>query len=88
MDFNNALIDFYYIHVDGILPKGPYPPCLRMADRSLLAGYPRCIAQNSFMNYCKLIIKGSILLMIISLAIFIGWKVGFAFIPKLLFLPN
>ena len=30
-------------YVDGILPKGPYPPCLRMADRALLAGYPRCI---------------------------------------------
>ena len=28
-------------HFDGILPKGPYPPCLRMADRALLAGYPR-----------------------------------------------
>ena len=27
-------------HDDGILPKGPYPPCLRMADRALLAGYP------------------------------------------------
>ena len=27
--------------VDGILPKGSYPPCLRMADRALLAGYPR-----------------------------------------------
>ena len=27
---------------EGILPKGPYPPCLRMADRALLAsrGYP------------------------------------------------
>ena len=25
----------------GILPKGPYPPRLRMADRALLAGYPR-----------------------------------------------
>ena len=25
--------------IDGILPKGPYPPCLRMADRALLAGY-------------------------------------------------
>ena len=30
-------------HIDGILPKGPYPPCLRMADRALLAGYPRYI---------------------------------------------
>ena len=28
------------IYFDGILPKGPYPPCLRMADRALLAGYP------------------------------------------------
>ena len=25
---------------DGVLPKEPYPPCLRMADRALLAGYP------------------------------------------------
>ena len=29
--------------IDGILSKGPYPPCLRMADRALLAGYPRYI---------------------------------------------
>ena len=29
------------LQIDGILPKGPYPPCLRMADRALLAGYPR-----------------------------------------------
>ena len=28
-------------HFDGILPKGPYPTCLRMADKALLAGYPR-----------------------------------------------
>ena len=32
--------------IEGILPKGPYPPCLRMADRALLAGYPRI--GNSF----------------------------------------
>ena len=31
----------HYMELDGILPKGPYPPCLRMADRTLLAGYPR-----------------------------------------------
>ena len=30
-------------HIDSILPKGSYPPCLRMADRALLAGYPRYI---------------------------------------------
>ena len=28
-------------YIEGILPKGPYPPCLCMADRALLAGYPR-----------------------------------------------
>ena len=27
--------------IEDIRPKGPYPPCLRMADRALLAGYPR-----------------------------------------------
>ena len=27
--------------IDGFLPKEPYPPCLRMADMDLLAGYPR-----------------------------------------------
>ena len=27
--------------IKGIVPKGPFPPCLRMADRALLAGYPR-----------------------------------------------
>ena len=32
-------ISFWYI--EGILPKGPYPPWLRMADKALLAGYPR-----------------------------------------------
>ena len=30
-------------HIEGILPKGPYPPWLRMADRALLAGNPRYI---------------------------------------------
>ena len=34
---------FHWEHIDSILPKGPYPPCLRMADRALLAGYPRYI---------------------------------------------
>ena len=31
-------------YIQGILPKGRYPPCLRMADRALPAGYPRYIA--------------------------------------------
>ena len=30
-------------YIDGILPKGSCPPCLHMADRTLLAGYPRCM---------------------------------------------
>ena len=33
--------------IDGILPKGPYPPCLRMADKALLGGYPRYFYTNS-----------------------------------------
>ena len=31
----------HLLYIEGILPKGPYPTCLRMADRALLAGYPR-----------------------------------------------
>ena len=27
--------------IEGILPKGPYLPCVSMAGRALLAGYPR-----------------------------------------------
>ena len=32
--------DVNHEHIDCILPKGPYPLCLHMADRPLLAGYP------------------------------------------------
>ena len=32
-------------YLEDILLKGPYPPCLRMADRALLAGYPRSAVQ-------------------------------------------
>ena len=32
--------------IDGILPKGPYTPCFCMADRALLAGYPRNISHT------------------------------------------
>ena len=34
------------MHVYGILPKGPYQAYLRMADRALSAGYPRCEVVN------------------------------------------
>ena len=39
----------FYIY--GILPKGPYPPCLRMADRALLAGYPRYVVTRGPFQY-------------------------------------
>ena len=32
-----------FIQFEGILPKGPYLPCVSMAGRALLAGYPRII---------------------------------------------
>ena len=45
--FSDSFIAVIYApdlrHIDGILPKRPYPPCLRMAERVLLAGYPRYI---------------------------------------------
>ena len=37
------------LNVEGILPKGPYPPCVSMAGRALLAGYHR----GDKMNICK-----------------------------------
>ena len=33
----------YCCHIEGILPKGPYLPCVSMAGRALLAGYHRYI---------------------------------------------
>ena len=40
-------VDHTYQHpyIDGILSKGPYPPRLCMADRAVLAGYPRYLIQ-------------------------------------------
>ena len=37
----------YKLHIEGILSKGPYPPCSRVADRALLAGYPRYTGSRS-----------------------------------------
>ena len=36
----------YQSHIKGILPKGPYLPCISMAGRALLAGYPRYLICN------------------------------------------
>ena len=33
------------MYIEGILPKGPYLPCVSMAGRALLTGYHRCVAQ-------------------------------------------
>ena len=33
-------------YMDGILPKGPYLPCVRMAGRTLLAGYHRYMGEE------------------------------------------
>ena len=40
------------VEFEGILAKGPYPPCLRMADRTLLAGYPRIRVQHTSTKSC------------------------------------
>ena len=42
------------LHFDGILPKGPYPPCLRMADWALLAGYHRLtLSEYLLPSHCQ-----------------------------------
>ena len=37
-------------YIEGILSKGPYLPCLRMADRALLAGYPGYLMVNLYVS--------------------------------------
>ena len=47
---NSLVFSIYFEgHINGILPKGPHPPCLRMADRALLAGYHRYICHIQIM---------------------------------------
>ena len=53
----------WYLHIEGILPKGPYPPCVSMADRALFAGYPRIMSSEhwqTYMNHCFGLIKTNI----------------------------
>ena len=33
-------------HIEGILPKSPYLPCVSMAGRALLAGPHRCVSHH------------------------------------------
>ena len=44
---------FYWRQFDGILLKGPYPPCLRMAGRALLAGNPRIVLESDYTEVCS-----------------------------------
>ena len=44
------MMSYLISHIDGIMPKGPYPPCLRMADRALLTGYPRYVRHSASMS--------------------------------------
>ena len=37
------LLRSHWLHIEGILPKGPYLPCVSMPDRALLAGYHRYV---------------------------------------------
>ena len=37
--YHNGISLYFCSHIEGILPKGPYLPCISMAGRALLAGY-------------------------------------------------
>ena len=41
----------WYPYIEGILPKGPYLPCVSIAGRALLAGYHRHRVDH--LNNCK-----------------------------------
>ena len=40
MHWSYAFLVLTHRYIKGILQNGPHPPCLRMAGRALLAGYP------------------------------------------------
>ena len=42
-------------HYEGILPKEPYLPCVSMAGRALLAGYPRLGMLDSRRKYLQML---------------------------------
>ena len=46
-------MDIFVSDFEGILPKGPYPPCLRMTDRGLLAGYPQFVSTRNISSEQK-----------------------------------
>ena len=44
--WSHVFLALTHRHIEGILPKGPYLPCVSMAGRALLAGYPRYQDRN------------------------------------------
>ena len=40
------LLHYLSFHIEGILPKGPYLPCVSLAGRALLAGYHRYVSKH------------------------------------------
>ena len=42
-DLRCIVLNIIFQSVEGILPKGPYLPCVSMSGRALLAGHHRCV---------------------------------------------
>ena len=67
-----------YPDIDGILQKGPYPPCLRMADRALLVGYTLdilvCCAEFYHSNLGFIAIEVNGLVQNCSISIALQWR--------------
>ena len=51
MCHGSYIASYAYAYIDDILPREPSPPCLRMADRALLAGYPRNVLSRLLWSY-------------------------------------
>ena len=75
----NASMDI--LHIEGILPKGPYLPCVSMVGRALLAGYPRYVAWN-FRND-KLFLRVILKKIIVKTFIFLLTKIRLDLILQL-----
>ena len=50
-EVGNEEVGHQGVYIEGILPKGPYRPCVSMAGRALLAGYRRHIV-GSKPSFC------------------------------------
>ena len=56
-------------HIEGILPKGPYLPCVSMAGRALLAGYPRYVYSSRIIWSAIIIITIMVLSVVVVLSV-------------------